>query len=50
MTGVFPSMRGWVGVAAFGGMKGVGVGVGEQAGRRKNINKTASRFGCGLKR
>jgi hypothetical protein len=45
ITGVFPSMITWVGEGALGGMKGVGVGGGAQAGDRRNTDKRASRVG-----
>jgi len=50
MTGVFPWTRGRVGVAALGGIKGVGAGVGAQAGNRNNVRKMMSRIERGVKR
>ena len=50
ITGVFPWTRGWVGVAALGGIKGVGVGGGTQAGNRNNAKKMMSRIERGVKR
>jgi len=50
IIGVFPSRIIWVGEGALGGMKGVGVGVGAQAGDRRNVNRMTNRVGCGLKR
>ena len=50
ITGVFPSIGGKVGVAALGGMKGVGIGVGEQAGDKSKTKRMANRYGPGLKR
>jgi len=44
ITGVFPStISGTVGVGAFGGIKGVGVRVGAQAGNRNKASRMENR-------
>lgn len=49
-TGVPVCMMGWVGGAAFGGTKGVGVGVGEQADSNRDAKRMVNRPVTGLKR